>query len=196
MSFRSCRDPSINSARNKAVRKDSYPLPRIDESLDALGQAKYFSALDLASGYWQIALSEDAKEKAAFCTTSSLFQFRVMPFGLTNAPATFQRLMERVLAGLNWQVCLVYIDDVIVFSKTLEEHICQLQEIFTRLKHAGLKLKPKKCNLLCKSVGFLGHIVSEEGVATDPEKTKSVQDWPRPQTVTDVRSFIGLCSYY
>ena len=181
---------------NAVTRKDSYPLPRIDESLDSLGQAQYFSALDLASGYWQIGLSDDAKEKSAFCTPSGLFQFRVMPFGLTNAPATFQRLMERVLTSLNWQICIVYIDDVIVFSQTLTEHLAHLQEIFSRLKSAGLKLKPKKCSLLCQTVKYLGHIVGKDGVATDPEKIESVRNWPRLRTVTDVRSFIGLCSYY
>merc|ERR1712044_80222 len=130
---------------NAVTRKDSYPLPRIDDSLDSLGKAKYFSTLDLASGYWQIGLTEQAKQKSAFCTTSGLYQFRVMPFGLTNAPATFQRLMERVLAGLQWQVCLVYIDDIIIFSETVEQHLEQLQTVFERLQQACLKLKPRKC---------------------------------------------------
>ena len=123
---------------NAITIKDSYPLPRIDDSLDTLRRAKYFSTLDLASGYWQIELSEDAKQKSAFCTTTGLYQFRVMPFGLTNAPATFQRLMERVLAGLQWRICLVYIDDIIIFSSTVDDHLKQLQEVFSRLKAAGL----------------------------------------------------------
>ena len=181
---------------NSVTQKDSYPLPRIDDSLDSLGNAKYFSTLDLASGYWQIGLSEKAKLKSAFCSTSGLYQFRVMPFGLTNAPATFQRLMERVLAGLQWNICLVYIDDIIIFSRTVDEHIQQLQTVFDRLKHAKLKLKPKKCHLFQKKVQYLGHVVSEAGIETDPDKISAVKDWPRPQTVTDVRSFIGLCSYY
>jgi transposase InsO family protein/predicted aspartyl protease len=181
---------------NSVTQKDSYPLPRIDDSLDSLGKAKYFSTLDLASGYWQIGLTEEAKLKSAFCSTSGLYQFRVMPFGLTNAPATFQRLMERVLAGLQWNICLVYIDDIIIFSQTIDEHIQQLQTVFNRLKNAKLKLKPKKCHLFQKKVQYLGHVVSEAGIETDPEKISAVKEWPRPRTVTDVRSFIGLCSYY
>ena len=181
---------------NAVTRKDSYPLPRIDDSLDTLRSAKYFTTLDLASGYWQIELSEDAKQKSAFCTTTGLYQFKVMPFGLTNAPATFQRLMERVLAGLQWQLCLVYIDDIIIFSRTVEEHLQQLQTVFTRLKSAGLKLKPKKCHLFKQKVQYLGHIVSEAGIQTDPEKIQAVMEWGEPTTVTEVRSFLGLCSYY
>ena len=181
---------------NAVTKKDSYPLPRIDESLDALGKAKFFSTLDLASGYWQIELSPDAKEKSAFCTAQGLFQFCVMPFGLTNAPATFQRLMERVLAGLQWQICLVYIDDIIIFSETLDDHLLQLQEVFSRLKSAKLKLKPKKCCLFRKRVKYLGHVVSEHGVETDPDKIEAVRCWPTPQSQTEVRSFVGLCSYY
>ena len=180
---------------NAVTRKDSYPLPRIDDSLDSLGSAKYFSTLDLASGYWQVGLSPDAREKSAFCTTSGLYQFRVMPFGLANAPATFQRLMERVLTGLHWEVCLVYLYDVIVFSKTWKGHLQRLDIVFQRMRAANLRLKPSKCHLLQKQVGYLGHIVSE-GVSTDPEKTRAVDDWPVPQGVSDVRSFLGLCGYY
>ena len=181
---------------NSVTIKDSYPLPRIDESLDALGGSKYFSTLDLASGYWQIELDEDAKQKSAFCTTSGLYQFKVMPFGLTNAPATFQRLMERVLSSLQWQICLVYIDDIVVFSQTLDDHVSRLQQILRRLKTAGLKLKPKKCFLFQIKVAYLGHIVSEQGIQTDPSKTEKIKNWPIPQCVTDIKSFLGLCSYY
>ena len=119
---------------NDVTIKDSYPLPRIDESLDSLSHTKYFSTLDLASGYWQIGLVVDARKKSEFCTTSGLYQFKVMPFGLTNAPATFQRLMERILAGLQWQICLVYIDDVIIFSRTFDDHVQHLSVIFERLR--------------------------------------------------------------
>ena len=181
---------------NAVTRKDSYPLPRIDDSLDALRRAKFFTTLDLASGYWQIELSDDAKQKSAFCTTTGLYQFKVMPFGLTNAPATFQRLMERVLAGLNWQICLVYIDDIIVFSQTVEEHISQLQTVFNRLKSAGLRLKPKKCHLFRRKVKYLGHVVSENGIQTDPDKTEAIRNWEQPTTVSNIRAFLGLCSYY
>ena len=122
---------------NTVTQKDFYPLPRIDDSLDALGKARFFSTLDLASGYWQIGLTEEAKEKSAFCTPRELYQFKVMHFGLTNVPAKFQRLMERVLAGLQWEICFVYINDIIIFSKTMEDHLTQLDIVFSRLKSAG-----------------------------------------------------------
>ena len=181
---------------NSVTVKDSYPLPRIDDSLDSLSEANFFSTLDLASGYWQIGLDEDAKQKSAFCTTSGLYQFKVMPFGLTNAPATFQRLMERVLAGLQWQICLIYIDDVIIFSKSFDDHLDHLSTVFSCLKEAGLKLKPKKCFLFQNSVKYLGHIVSSKGISTDPDKTKVVDEWPTPHDVSNVKGFLGLCSYY
>ena len=108
----------------------------------------------------------------------------------------FQRVMERVLAGLQWEICLVYIGDIIIFGKTVEDHLTHLDTVFSRLKSAGLKLKPKKCNLFRKKVPYLGHVVSDEGIQTDPEKTKAIKDWPVPHTVKEVRSFLGLCSYY
>lgn len=183
---------------NAITRRDSYPLPRIDDSLDALGNAQWFSTLDLASGYWQIGLSEDAKEKSAFCLPGmkGLWRFKVMPFGLTNAPATFQRLMERVLTGLQWHTCLVYIDDIIIFSQDFEGHVKSLREVFKRLEEAGLKLKAKKCSLFQSQVKYLGYIVGREGLSTDPEKTAAIENWPCPQNITEVRSFMGLCSYY
>ena len=182
---------------NEVTVKDSYPLPRIDDSLDALVGAKYFSTLDLASGYWQVGMSEDAKLKSAFATSGGgLYQFCVMPFGLANAPSTFERLMEKVLAGLQWQICLVYLDDIIVYSKDVATHLERLDIIFGKLRSAGLKLKPKKCHLLRESVLYLGHVVSGGGVHTDPDKVKAVSEWGAPKDLTDVRSFLGLCSYY
>ena len=137
---------------NQNTQKDAQPLPRIDETLDALDGACYFSTLDLASGYWQVELHPKDKEKTAFVTPFGFYQFRVMPFGLCNAPATFQRLMERVLAGLHWSSCLVYLDDIIVYSRSVEEHLTLLGEVFARLRKAGLKIKPSKCHLLQTSV--------------------------------------------
>ena len=134
---------------NSLTKRDVYPLPRIDDTLDALGTAKYFSTLDLASGYWQVAMDPQDKEKTAFTTKYGLFEFNVMPFGLTNAPATFQRLMDLVLSGLTWSVCLVYLDDVIIFSTTFEDHLAHLQQVFERLGQAGLTLKASKCHF-CK----------------------------------------------
>ncbi len=181
---------------NDITVKDAYPIPRIDDALDALGGAKWFSTLDLAAGYWQVALDQDAKDKTAFSTPSGLYSWNVLPFGLCNAPSTFERLMERVLAGLRWETLLVYLDDIIIFGRTIPESIERLEEVFTRLRSAGLKLKPGKCNLLQREVTYLGHLVSEEGIRTDPGKTDAVRNWPTPVTVTQVRSFLGLASYY
>ena len=181
---------------NDCTRKDAQPLPRIDESLDALGGACFFSTLDLASGYWQVMMDPKSKEKTAFTTPYGLYQFRVMPFGLCNAPATFQRLMERVLSGLHWTACLVYLDDIIIFSKTVEQHLALLRDVFSRLRRAGLKVKPSKCHLLQTSVHYLGHVVSAKGIETDPGKVKCVSNWPIPTTSKELSSFLGLASYY
>ena len=136
------------------------------------------------------------KEKTAFSTPFGLYQFRVMPFGLCNAPSTFQRLMELVLRGLQWETCLVYLDDIIIFSHTIEEHLQRLKEVFDRLREAGLKLKPGKCHLLQKSVHYLGHIVSSNGVETDPGKTKIINAWSTPTKLKELRQFLGITSYY
>ena len=119
-----------------------------------------------------------------------------MPFGLTNAPATFQRLMESCLGDLHLQYCIIYLDDIIVFSKTPEEHIERLCSVFQKLDQAGLHLKPSKCEFFKKRVEYLGHIVSENGIETNPKKIKAIVDCPRPQTVTQMRSFLGFCNYY
>ena len=137
---------------NDLTKKDAHPLPRIDDILDTLGGAQWFTTLDLASGYWQVEVNPANREKTAFATPDGLYQFRVMPFRLCNAPGTFQRLMERVLQGLYWSSCLVYLDDIIVYGKTIEEHLTRLAEVFTRFREANLKIKPSKCHLLQKSV--------------------------------------------
>ena len=181
---------------NNVTKKDAYPLPRIADTLDSMCGARYFSTLDLASGYWQVELHSDSREKSAFATCYGLYEFNVMPFGLCNAPATFQRLMENVLKGLQWKTCLVYLDDVIIYSKTPEEHLERLREVFGRLREAGLKLKPTKCQFFQHNVNYLGHVISEDGVETDPDKIKTVTEWPIPISAKQVRSFLGLASYY
>ena len=135
-------------------------------------------------------------EKTAFTTPYGLYQFRVMPFGLANAPATFERMIERVLAGLHWEICLIYLDDVIIFSETFEDHLVRLHQVLTRLKDAKLKLSPSKCKLFRSQVEYLGHIVSKDGVGTDPKKIDAITAWPTPTCPREVRSFVGLCSYY
>ena len=181
---------------NNVTRKDAYPLPCIDDTLDTLVGSNWFSTLDLVSGYWQVEMSEADREKTGFCTPEGLFEFKVMPFGLCNAPATFQRLMNMVLAGLQWTNCLVYLDDVIVPGKSFEDHLQNLGYVLERFRQAGLKIKLSKCSLCQLQVSFLGHIVSKEGVAADPDKTKQVANWPTPSSKREVQQFLGLANYY
>lgn len=181
---------------NDRTIKDAYPLPRIQDTLDTLSTAKYFSTLDLTSGYWQVEMTPRARKAAAFCTRKGLFEWNVMPFGLCNAPATFQRLMDRVLVGLQWEMCLVYLDDIIVLGRDVAQMLQRLDKVFTRLREANLKLKPSKCCLFKEEVAYLGHVVSARGVATDPQKVQKVADWPTPKNVSEVRQFVGLASYY
>jgi len=184
-------------AVNLCTIRDSYPLPNISDCFDTLGGGtKWFSTIDLQSGYWQVAMDPEDKEKTAFTCPSGLFQFKVLPFGCCNGPPLFERLMEHVLSGLQWTICLLYLDDVICFSKTFEEHLDRLDQILTRLREAGLKISTKKCHFFQSQVGFLGHIVSEEGVSTDPEKISVVKNWPTPKTVKQLKSYLGFCSYY
>ena len=181
---------------NSLTKKDAYPIPRIDDTLDALSGARWFSTIDLAIGYWQVEVEQTDREKTAFSTPFGLYQFKVMPFGLSNAPSTFQRLMEMVLAGLHWSTCLVYIDDIIVYSGSFEQHLERLEEVLRRLQRAGLKVKQSKCHLLQKRVCYLGHVLSEDGVETDPDKISCVLTWPVPVNIAQLRQFLGLASYY
>ena len=181
---------------NAVTRRDAYPLPRIDDSLDALSGSVWFSTLDLLSGYWQVPLDADAQEKSAFVTRGGLWRWKVLPFGLTSAPATFERLMEGVLKGLQWKTLLLYLDDVVVFSTDFESHLERLSEVLNRFRSANLKLKPSKCEIFQKEVKYLGHVVNAEGISTDPAKVQAVHEWEAPRCPQEVRSFLGFVGYY
>ena len=183
---------------NSITKSDVYPLPRIADVLDTLGTAKphFFSTLDLQSGYWQLEMDETSKEYTAFTTHYGLFEYNRLPFGLKNAPGTFQRCMESILGSLNWRQCLVYLDDVIIFSCTFQEHLTHLQEVFQCISGAGLKLKPSKCHFAKSEVKYLGHIVSKEGIAPCPDKCQAVREFPIPTDTKSLRGFLGLANYY
>ena len=182
---------------NEKTIKDAYPIPRVDENLDALSGADWFSSLDLDMAYHQVPMEKVDREKTAFALPrGGLYQFVTMPFGLCNAGITFQRLMETVLGTLQWSVAVLYLDDIVVFGKTFEEHMVNLEKVLEKLHESGLLLKCTKCKFFRREATFLGHIVSKQGIRTDPNKISAVKDMLRPETVTDVRSFIGLTSYY
>ena len=193
-SLRFCID--FRKLNNRTI-KDAYTLPRIDDTIDTLIGAKYFSKLDLKSGYWQVEMSEEDKHKTAFTVGNlGFFECNRMAFGLTNAPATFQRLMERCMGELNLKECLIFLDDILIFSVTFEEHIKRIEAVFSRLQEHGLKLKPSKCEFFKSSVAYLGHVVSDRGVETDPDKIKALSEWPVPHNVKTLRSFLGFTGYY
>ena len=181
---------------NSVTYKDAYPLPRIDATLDSLSGSIYFSTLDLQSGYWQVELEESSKEKTAFSTAGGHYEFNVMPFGLTNAPATFQRLMECVLSGLNNTECLIYLDDIIVFSSSFAQHLQRLENVFIKLQHSGLRLNPSKCRLAHHEVDYLGFVVTASGIKPNPSKVEVVLNYPVPSNVKQLRHFLGMANYY
>lgn len=180
---------------NGVITHNSYPLPNIDDMLTRLGKAKYFTCLDLKSGYWQIEVNESDKPKTAFTCHMGLFEFNKMPFGIASAPSIFSALMDKVLMGAA-AYAMCYIDDIIIFSETLDDHLKHLEDVLERLQKAGLKLKLSKCEFLMHEVKYLGHIISDKGISPDPEKTKVIETLNEPKSVKGVRSFIGMASYY
>ncbi|XP_025763376.1 uncharacterized protein LOC112847002 [Oreochromis niloticus] len=181
---------------NSRTIPDQYTIPRIDDALDCLTGSKWFSVLDLRSGYYQIAMSEQDKEKTAFICPLGFYQFERMPQGITGAPATFQRLMEKAVGDMHLLQVLVYLDDIIVFGRTLEEHEQRLLKVLDRLEEFGLKVSLDKCQFCQSQVKYVGHIVSKDGIATDPEKVEVVRNWPEPTDLKTLRSFLGFCGYY
>ncbi|KAL6743631.1 hypothetical protein Aduo_016651 [Ancylostoma duodenale] len=183
-------------ALNKETRQDAYPLPTIDTVLQSLGGKKYFSTLDMASGYWQVKLSKDAQRKSAFITPEGLYEFLVLPFGLCTSPAVFQRLMDAVLKDLLGEEVFVYIDDILIATDTEERHMELLRKVFQAFRKTNLRLKPQKCLLAEKSVAYLGHILDQNGVNMDPDKVSKIVSYPRPTALNELRTFLGMCGYY
>ena len=168
----------------------------MEEAFRALAGSKWFSVLDLKSGYYQIEMEESDKGKTAFVCPLGFWELNRMPQGITNAPSTFQRLMEKCMGGFNLKEVLVFIDDIIIFSDTLEEHESRLLKVMQRLKEYGLKLSVEKCKFFQTSVRYLGYIVSADGVETDPDKIQALKTWPQPRTLKELRSFLGFSGYY
>ena len=181
---------------NSVTKFDCFPLPRLDEALDAFAGATVFSSLDLAMAYQQVPVKPADVEKTAFITHVGLYEMMKMPFGLCNAPSTYQRLMMSVLQGLIGRIWLAYVNDVIVFSKRRDEHMNDLRAVLDRIRDAGLNLKPAKCKLFCEQVLYLGHVIAPSGVSPDPAKLRVLADWPLPTTVRKLQSFLRFVNFY
>lgn len=183
-------------ALNEKTIGDGYSLPNITDILDQLGEAKYFTTLDLASGFHQIAMDNNDAHKTAFSTPHGHYQYKRMPFGLKKAPAIFQRLMDCILAGLQGNELFVYLDDIVIYARTLEEHAKKFSRLIQRIKEANLKLQPDKCKFLKTEVAYLGHIISQDGVKPDPTKIEAVHNFPIPRNQKNIKQFLGLAGYY
>lgn len=181
---------------NAVTVKDCYPMPLIDDILDVLGDARLFSTMDIASGYWNVPMAKDSLEKTAFTSKFGLYEWLVMPFGLCNAVPAFERLMENVLVDLKWRTCLVYLDDCVVFSRDFPTHLIRLRQVLQRFRTAGFKLKLKKCHWGREQVACLGQIVTPSVILPNPEKVKAVMNISRPHDLHTVRAFLGLTRYF
>ena len=181
---------------NSKTIDDKYPLPNITDVLDKLGKANYFTTLDLASGFHQIEVHPDDIPKTAFNVENGHYEFKRMPFGLKNAPATFQRVMDNILRGIQNEKCLVYLDDIIIFSTSLQEHLENLKTVFNRLRSTNFKIQPDKSEFLRKEVSYLGHIITPAGIKPNPNKIEAIKKFPIPKTQKQIKSFLGLLGYY
>ena len=182
---------------NAKTKKDSYPLPRMQETMDSMVSTRYFSCMDLKSSFWQVKMSEKARQYTAFTVGSmGMYEFLHMPYGLCNAPAIFQRLMQNCLGELNLTYTLIYLDDVIVYSRTEEEHLIQLRAVFERFRERGLKLKPSKCNFFHTEINYLGHTVSAKGMEPGMDSIKAIAEMAPPRTYTGIHQFLGATGYF
>ncbi len=181
---------------NQITKRDVYPLPRIDDMLEKFREMCYFSTFDFASGYWQVEINESDKEKTAFTTSDGLFEWNVMPFGLTNAPATFQRMMNEVIANIDWETGGIYLDDLFTAAKSFKRHISDLEKVFDRIHEAGLHMKLSKCKFARNTLIYLGHKLSKQGIEPEPSKISAIQNIKLPTSIKEVRQFLGLTGYY
>ena len=182
---------------NAKTKKDSYPLPRMQETMESMVGTLYFSCMDLKSSFWQVKMSEKARQYTAFTVGSmGMYEFLRMPYGLCNAPATFQRLMQNCLGELNLTYALIYFDNVIVYSRTEEEHLTRLRAVFERFRESGLKLKPSKCNFFRTEINYLGHTVSAKGMEPGVDSIKAIAEMALPRTYTGFRQFLGATGYF
>ena len=182
---------------NAQAKRDAKYFPRIDETLSLSNGNRYFCSLDLIAGYWQLQPDASSKPLTAFSAGSeALYEFNRIPFGYSSSGMMFQRSIDNVLRGLLYKHCLIYLDDILVKSTDFASHLDSLELVFDRLYEAGLRLKPKKCDLFSTKVKFLGYLITESGIRTDPDKTKLIEDWPTPTCTRDVRKYLGLISYY
>jgi hypothetical protein len=181
---------------NAVTVKNKHPLPVVDELIDELTGARWFSKLDFRSGYHQICISEPDTHKTAFKAHNGLYEFLVMPFGLTNAPATFQSVMNTLFASLLRNGVLIFMDDILIYSETLEQHYVLLKQVFDIIRENQFFVKLSKCSFVQQIIGYLGHCISTEGVATEPSKILAVKQWPIPKSVKELRGFLGLTGYY
>ena len=185
-------------ALNKDTIPDRFPIPRVDELVDMVGrcEATVFSALDLMKGYHQVRMADSDKEKTAFICPNGLFQYRRIPFGLTNAPATFQRLMTSLFSGKEWPFVFIYLDDILIASKSMEDHVVHVAKVLDRLSEAGLRLKPSKCAFGQQEIDYLGFTITTKGIKPNDAKVRAVKGFPRPGSAKEVKSFLGLVNFY
>jgi hypothetical protein len=183
-------------ALNALTTKDGFPLPLVDECLDTLAGNVWYSKLDANSAYWQVKIKPEDRSKTASITKYGLFEFARMAFGLCNTPATFARVINLVLRGLNRKVVLAFLDDILVLGWDFEGHLANLKAVLVRFSEYGLKLKPKKCELFQKEVEFLGRVVGPRGVHIGPGYVKDIEDWPRPKNKKEVERFLGFTNYH